>query len=70
MTAGGSKPSPAGGSKTATKQFVWVKDDEEGQPLSKRRRTGETRKQSSATGWFFILIFLFINQYFIIQASY
>ncbi|KAK5889880.1 hypothetical protein CesoFtcFv8_013458 [Champsocephalus esox] len=42
-----SKPT-AGGSQTRT--MVWLEEDHDGQPMPKRRRTGEKRKRSSATG--------------------
>ncbi|KAK5895521.1 hypothetical protein CgunFtcFv8_009208 [Champsocephalus gunnari] len=42
-----SKPT-AGGSQTRT--MVWLEEDHDGQPTPKRRRTGEKRKRSSATG--------------------
>ena len=32
-------------SKTETEQFVWLDEEQEGQPLPKRRRTGEKQKQ-------------------------
>ncbi|XP_035006830.1 uncharacterized protein LOC118103835 [Hippoglossus stenolepis] len=36
-------------SKTGTEKLVWFDEDQEGQPLPKRRRTGEKRKRCSAT---------------------
>ncbi|XP_029916449.1 uncharacterized protein LOC115365531 [Myripristis murdjan] len=39
----------AGASKTGSEKFVWVEEDEEGNPLPKRRRTGEGRKRGSST---------------------
>ncbi|MED6254053.1 hypothetical protein ATANTOWER_013726 [Ataeniobius toweri] len=38
-----------GVSETGPEKFVWQKEDEEGNPLLKRSRTGEGRKRASST---------------------
>jgi len=59
-----SKPT-AGGSQTRT--MVWLEEDHDGQPMPKRRRTGEKRKRSSATGLCFCFVCclhqLIVDQY-------
>lgn len=48
----------AAASKTGSDRFVWVEEDEEGNPLPKRSRSGEGRKRGSSTGGFSSPIFL------------